>query len=94
MTWLDPYELVKAEDGYAAEAPSRVKCPSSIAKKVERRAMAQQVRAHQETVNKRFKQWSILNQVFRHNLIHHHDVFAAISVITQFAIEKCRCLVV
>ena len=54
--------------------------------------MAQRVRARQETVNKRFKQWGILNQVFRHDLIHHRDVFAAICVITQLAIENGEAL--
>ena len=51
--------------------------------------MAQRVRARQETVNKRFKQWGVLNQVFRrHDLIHLRDVFAAVCVITQLAIEN------
>ena len=92
VTWLDPYERVEADDGYAAEAPLRVKCPASIAEEVERQAMTQRVRARQETVNKRFKQWGILNQVFRHDLIHHRDVFAAVCVITQLAIENGEAL--
>ena len=92
MTWLDPYERVEADDGYSAEAPLRVKCAVSMAEEVERQAMAQRVRARQETVNKRFKQWGILNQVFRHDLIHHRDVFAAICVITQLAIENGEAL--
>ena len=92
VTWLDPYERVEADDGYSAEAPLRVKCQESIAEEVERQAMAQRVRARQETVNKRFKQWGILNQVFRHDLIHHRDVFAAICVITQLAIENGEAL--
>jgi len=69
-----------------------VKCPSSIAEPVEREAMTQRVRYCYETVNKRFKQWGILRQVCCHDLIHHHDAFAAICVITQLAIENGEAL--
>ena len=87
-TWLEPNERVEADDGYAAEAPLRVKCPASIAEPVERAAMTQRVRSRHETVNKRFKQWGILRQVFRHDLANHRNVFAAICVVTQLAIEN------
>jgi hypothetical protein len=43
-----------------------------------------------ETVNKRFKQWGCLKQVFRHvhDLAYKHaSVFRAVAVITQLAIE-------
>ena len=76
------------DDGYAAEAPLRVKCPASIAEPVERAAMTQRVRSRHETVNKRFKQWGILRQVFRHDLANHRNVFAASCVVTQLAIEN------
>ena len=46
------------------------------------------VRQRQETVNKRLKQWSILVQVYRHDIVDHRDVFAAILVITQLAISN------
>ena len=46
------------------------------------------VRRRQETVNRRFKQWSILKQVFRHELSMHGRVFAAIVVISQLAIQN------
>ena len=66
----------------------RVKCPASIAEPVERAAMTQRVRSRHETVNKRFKQWGILRQVFCHDLANHRNVFAAICVVTQLAIEN------
>jgi hypothetical protein len=50
--------------------------------------MAKRVRARHETVNKRFKQWAILEQPFRHDVINHRDVFSAVVVITQLAIEN------
>ena len=87
-TYLEPGERVEADDGYIGEAPLRVKCPKSITEPEEKEKMAQRVRAHHETVNKRFKQWSILNQPFRHDLINHRNVFAAICVISQLAIEN------
>ena len=46
------------------------------------------VRMRQETVHKRLKQWSILRQTYRHDLVDHRDVFAAIVVITQIAITN------
>jgi len=87
-TWLEPGEQVEADDGYLGEALLRVKFPKSLTEPAENQAMAKRVISRQETVNKRFKQWGILKQVSRNDLIHHHDVFAAICVITQLAIEN------
>ena len=86
-TLLEPGERVEADDGYLDEAPLRVKC-QKLTEPAEKEAMAKQVRSCQVTVNKRFKQWGILRQVFCNDLIHHRDVFAAICVITQLAIEN------
>ena len=41
-----------------------------------------------ETVNRRFKQWAILHDRFRHPEELHEDVFTAIAVITQLEIEN------
>lgn len=46
------------------------------------------VRSRQETVNRRFKQWKILHDVYRGDLTMHRDIFAAIAVITQLAINN------
>ena len=46
------------------------------------------VRRMQETVYRKFKQWSSLKQVFRHDLCMHGKVFTAIVVISQLAIEN------
>lgn len=88
MTWLEPFERVEADDGYEGEAPLKVKCPSSIGIPEEKHRMMGIVRRRQETVNRRFKQWSILKQVFRHELSMHGRVFAAIVVISQLAIQN------
>jgi hypothetical protein len=47
-------------------------------------------RQRQETVNKRFKQWGILRQTYRHDLVDHRDVFGAIVVLTQLAIQNAE----
>ena len=56
----------------------------------ETEAMQTRVRNCQETVNKRFKDWGILRQLFRHadNLHRHGDIFTAIVVLTQLAINN------
>ena len=49
--------------------------------------MQTRVRSRQETVNKRFKNWGILKQVFRDNIPKHGDAFCVIAVLTQLSIE-------
>ena len=88
ITWLAPNERVEADDGYVGEAPMKVKCPGSITVSEEREKLVRRVRNRRETINKRFKQWGILNQVYCHDLIHHRNVFTAICVLSQLAIEN------
>ena len=45
------------------------------------------LRARHETANKRFKQWAILKNTFRHEVSKHGPVFKAVAVITQLAIQ-------
>ena len=46
------------------------------------------VRRRHETINKRFKQFGVLKQVYRHDLRDHGDVFRSVAVITQLAIDN------
>lgn len=85
---LEEGERVEADDGYDAHAPQYVKCPKCIANDPERESMQQKVRSRHETVNKRFKQWKILKEEYRHNIEDHGSVFRAIAVLTQLAIEN------
>jgi hypothetical protein len=89
LSMLSPNERVEADDGYVGEAPRYVKCPKSFTNPPETEAMQQRVRNRQETVNKRFKQWGVLKQVYRQkdNIASHGDCFAAIAVITQASIN-------
>ena len=67
------------------EAPTYIKCPKSFTAAVEEtQAMQARVCMRQETVNKRFKHFGILKQVFRHYIPDHGDVFRA--VLTQISI--------
>ena len=81
-------ERVEADDGYVGEAPVYIKCPKSFSNPEETKWMQTRVRSRQETVNKRFKDWGILRQVFRHEIPNHGKVFEAIVVVTQMSINN------
>jgi hypothetical protein len=87
---LIPGERVEADDGYLGEHPQCVKCPAGFANTTITEYMQQRVRNRQESVNKRFKNFGILKQVFRHDekLSEHGDVFRSVAIITQLAINK------
>jgi hypothetical protein len=87
---LSANERVEADDGYIGEAPQHVKCPKCITNPPETEFMQQNIRNRQETVNKRFKNWGILKQVFRQKqkIPDHGDVFRAIAVLTQISINE------
>jgi hypothetical protein len=84
---LDPFERVEADDGYVGEAPRQVKCPKSAANPTENLGMQSRVRSRHETLNGRFKCWGILKQIYRHDVAKHGQVFRAIAVIIQLAIN-------
>jgi hypothetical protein len=50
--------------------------------------MQARVRAHHKMLNRRLKNWGIICQVFRHNIMMHGDVFRACAVVTQLCIEN------
>lgn len=88
LSHLGPNERVEADDGYVGEAPRHVKCPKSFTNPEETLAIQSRVRSRQETVNKRLKQWSCLNEKFRHDMRKHGDVFRAVAVVTQLSIQN------
>jgi hypothetical protein len=88
MSHLAPNERVEADDGYVGEHPHHVKCPKGIGNLPETEYMQQRARNRQETVNKRFKVWGALKQVWRHAIELHGEVFRAIAVITQLTINS------
>ena len=64
------------------------KCPKSIANRSATELMQSLVRRRQEHVNKRFKQWGILKQSYRHDMTKHGYVFMSIATITELQIEN------
>jgi hypothetical protein len=87
LSHLETNERVEADDGYIGEHPLYIKCPKGFANPEETLFMQQRVRNRQETVNKRFKDWGLLKQVYRHEIPFHGSAFRAIAVITQLAIN-------
>ena len=85
-------ERVEADDGYIGEAPDHIKCPKSFVNPEETVRMQVRARSRQETVNKRFKNWGILKQVYRNTITSHGDAFRAIAVITQQSIRNGKAI--
>ena len=83
---LGQFERVEADAGYVGCDPLYAKTPKSIFGREDRKELQNRVRARQETVNKRFKQFGILNQRFRHDLTLHEIVFHSIAVLTQLSL--------
>lgn len=86
-SFLEPGERVGADDGYVGDHPTYVKCPAGFANSKEAEYMQRRVLNRQETVNKRFKQWGCLKQVWRARLPKHADAFRAVVVVTQMSIN-------
>ena len=81
-------ERVEVDDGYIGEAPQYIKCPMSVTNPAGINEIQGRVRSWKETVNRRFKDLGISKQVYRHDLPSHAEVFRAIAVITQIAIDS------
>ena len=88
ITFLGPSERVEADDGYIGEAPHQKKCPMRVTNPETRKEMQGRLRSRQETVNRRFKEWGVLKQVFRHYAGNHASVLHAIVVLTQTVIDS------
>ena len=82
---LRPGEMVEADRGYRGE-PTKIRTPIDAANRRESKRKSR-ARACQETVNKRFKQFGILKQVYRHDIKKHKLVFDSIVVITQLSLR-------
>ena len=88
MLMLGVGERVEADDGYRGEAPQHVKCPKSIGHHAICAEMQSRVRHRHETINKRFKQWGVLKQIFRGNILTHSYYFQFCCIVTQLCIEN------
>jgi hypothetical protein len=80
---LEPGEKVHADRGYRF-AQDHCFLPHDPRK----RTINSYVRAIHEGINRRFKTWNCLGRTWRHSYPRHGDVFSAVAVITQIAIEN------
>jgi hypothetical protein len=83
VNYLEAGERCEADDGYRGSAPLYAKCHGVIEANPDKAGMQQRLRNRQETVNKWFKNWAILSNLFRHKLPEHQTVFGAIVVLAQ-----------
>ena len=89
MDMLQEGERVEADDGYSGEAPRFVRCPCVAPTAIEEFEQAEAVaRRRHETINKRFKQFGALKQVWRHQIINHGKAFRVAAVVTQLSIQN------
>ena len=86
-TFLEPDERVEADAGYSHGDPEVCKTPNGVFHPEKKKNIRNRVRARQETVNARLKNWKILCERYRHKLEHHSDIVRAIAVITQIEIK-------
>ena len=77
---IDPEEKILADGGYA-DGGQFFETPTGINNADQR--MKQLARARHETINRRLKQWNVLQRVFRHGTEKHCNVFLAVLNITH-----------
>ncbi len=88
LSMLEDGERAEGDDGYRGAAPKFIKCPASIGNVTAMETQQAFVRRRHETINRRFKQWGILKQVYRGDVTKHGQVFRLVAIITQLAIES------
>ena len=77
-------ECVEVDQGYRGD--DKLKNPNILQSRKDR-IQKSTVRLRHENVNGRLKQFSVLDQVFRHPLCQHEPAFEAVAVITQLGFE-------
>ena len=82
---LFPWERVEADLGYRGD--KSVHGPDDHAPTFGQYIAKDKVRDRHETINKLFKEFNCLKQIFRHDISNHGTVFNAVAVITQLSIE-------
>jgi hypothetical protein len=85
MDKLDDNEMVEADNGYRGQY-DKIRTPVDYLTPQERRRK-KWARARHETVNKHFKQFGCLKQVYRHGLRDQQKLFRVMVVLTQISIN-------
>jgi hypothetical protein len=86
--FLEPSERVEADSGYRGEAPEFVKTTDPFSANPEHNRMRGVVRARQEHVNERLKNYQCLNIHFRHSVEKNAACFRAVAVLVQLSIQN------
>ena len=84
---LPPHKLLVADKGYLNEV--QISTPNEFDSD-EVKVFKQRVRARQESINARIKEYRILSERFRSSHKTHGVVFEAVCVIVQFSMESGR----
>jgi hypothetical protein len=84
-TLLPPGEKIEANDGYRGDERTST---TLDARNMRESLMKDRARSRHETVNRRFKQFNCLSQIFRHEKEKHAFCFEAVAVITEIGIES------
>ena len=81
---LEPNEKLEADDGYSAEHPAYINCPSGYAARQDQARMKGRVQMRHEYVNKRMKNLNCMVERFSaHGVEKHSSCFRAAAVLTQ-----------
>jgi hypothetical protein len=83
---LSPGEQVVADKGYKGD-PLYVRVPDRNNDTVEDKKYNSDARMRQEHVNRYFKTWKILKEVYRHDRDSHCMVFWSVAVLTQISFD-------
>jgi hypothetical protein len=83
---LRAMEKAQADLGYRGE-PGTIILPNEFDSRAVKK-LKKDVRVRHETVNKRFKQFAILKELYRHSIDSHQAVFEAVAVLTQIALTN------
>ena len=84
---LSPGEKVIADNGYR-DYKARLKGEESKQEDYDWRKAHREIRARQEIINRRIKQYRCMSEIFRHGEGKHAKMFQAVIVITQMNIWK------
>ena len=77
-----------ADDGYVVEDPQYVKSSKGLWNHKDAEVIQSRCKNRQETVNKRFKYWSIVHHLYHHEIHNHRYIFQAIYIILKMAINN------
>ena len=84
---LEDGQKVEADDGYKGD-PTKTLTPHNNTRNPNDAEYRQYTRCRQETINARFKSWKCLDEQLRHSLARHSQMFRAVAVISQLAVES------